>query len=421
MKKNITLLFVFLSLLFANAHLYAQKEQQVDFSKALKIGDTFIPPPAVKLMRGTDKSFDWKALEDKVVLIDFFDTFCGTCIQIMPKLQQLEKKHADKFKVITVTWQDKATIEKLFATNEYLKENKVNLPVVYDDTYFKSIFPHKAAPHEILIYKGKVHAITNSNGITEENILNLYAGLPISVRVKDDYATGDVLAQMTGQQKTIKAGTIFSGYQEGVEFESWRFKRDSITGLYKSSCYNTGIMETLRVLIHKARLKESYMPRIERVHWKVKDSTKYYNFKNEEGWWKENAICYERYDIKERPDSLQALVIMQDFLSFYGVKIYQEKRKIKCLVLKPCPVVPYTADPDAKKITYVGTNVLTGFLDLSEKFPPAVDLVNDRKIEIEIRDYNDLEGMNVQLAAYGIKGVIEDAEINVLVVEEVDY
>lgn len=69
------------------------------------------------------------------------------------------------------------------------------------------------------------------------------------------------------------------------------------------------------------------MPRIERVHWKVKDSTKYYNFKNEEGWWKENAICYERYDITERPDSLQALVIMQDFLSFYGVKIYQEKGK----------------------------------------------------------------------------------------------
>lgn len=74
-----------------------------------------------------------------------------------------------------------------------------------------------------------------------------------------------------------------------------------------------------------------------------------------------------------------------------------------------------------QKITYVGTNVLTGFLDLSEKFPPAVDLVNDRKIEIEIGDYNDLEGMNVQLAAYGVKGVIEDAEINVLVVEELHY
>ncbi|MGJ1325401.1 TlpA family protein disulfide reductase, partial [Sphingobacterium faecium] len=86
--------------------------KNVDLNLALKVGDTFVPPSAVQQMRGTGKLIDLHKLKQKVVILDFFDTYCGTCIQSMPKLQKLQDKLKDKVQIITVGWQDQATLNK---------------------------------------------------------------------------------------------------------------------------------------------------------------------------------------------------------------------------------------------------------------------------------------------------------------------
>lgn len=412
------ILFNLCTLLFIN-HGYGQQGQSIDFSKALKVGDAFIAPKQVKLMRGIDKTIDWKSLENKVVLLDFFSTSCGTCIQIMPHLQELEQKHPDKFKVLVVTAHDKATLVKFFATNAYLKEHQVNLPIIYADQYFHELFPHQTEPHEVLLYQGKVQAITGSSSINETNILQLYAGKTITLPLKDDYGKGSLLNQFDDVKTAIKAGVIFSGYQDGVPYQSWSFVTDSLTGLYKSSVYNTTLYSALLSLTTRAKIKDSsYIPRMERVVWKVKDSTKYYDFKNEKDeWMLKNGISYERYDTTLRPDSVQARLVLADFLSFYGIKAYEGNKRMKCLVLEKGPIVPYTGsviDP----MSYDGTASFSIFTDFSEKLPPIIDRVG-KEIKMDIGKYETLEELNTQLAKYGIVGVIKEEEISVLVIEEV--
>lgn len=421
MKNNLKIIFIFVSLLVCKQQLYAQQNNNIDFSKSLKVGDDFVPPESVLLMRGKDKTIDWNALKDKVVLLDFFDTFCGTCIQIMPKLQELERKYPDKIKVVTITWQDKATMEKLFASNKYLKEHQVDLPIIYNDTYFKSAFPHIAVPHEVLIYKGKVHAITSSASITEDNLLKLYADNSISLPLKDDFGKGNLFNTSNDHEKGIKAGVLFSGYQEGVPYQTWTFEQDSLSGLYKSSFFNYSIYGALLSLAAQAKIKDiTYMPRMDRVVWKVQDSTKYCDFENiGVEWLLKNAISYERYDLRGRPDSIQAKLILADFLSFYGLKTYEEVKMIPCLVLSACPVVPFKGERSQNKMTYKGSLVFSMFLDFSGKFPPTVDNVNYNG-KMEIGDFESLADLNQQLASYGIKAALTDAPKKVLVIEEVD-
>lgn len=421
MKNYSKFITLILFALFLYEQSYAQKDQNTDFSRALKVGDTFVSPKKVKIMRGTEKSIDWEALQDKVVLLDFFSTSCGTCIQIMPHLQELEKKHPDKLKVIVVTAHDKATLVQFFKKNEYLKGHQVNLPVIYADRYFHGLFPHKTEPHEILLYQGKVQAVTGSGSINEASILKLYADKSIDLPLKDDYGKGNVLHQLNNEKKAIKAGAFFSGYQKGVPYQAWTFEHDSVTGLYKSSIYNASLYSALLSLTTRAKIKDSnYIPRMDRVLWKVKDSTQYYDFDKKDGQWRvDHAVSYERYDLKSRPDSVQARIILADFLSFYGLKAYEAIKTMECLILKPCPVKTYTGKALTDIMTYSNSTVFAMFTDYAGKFPPTVDQVRSEG-KMEIGGYESLEGLNTQLAAYGIKAELAEAEMKVLVIEEVD-
>ncbi len=64
---------------------------------ALAPGDT---PPPISLPDQEGKSVDLSKLEGKVVLIDFWASWCGPCKQEMPVLEALHKKYARKGLVI---------------------------------------------------------------------------------------------------------------------------------------------------------------------------------------------------------------------------------------------------------------------------------------------------------------------------------
>ena len=412
--KLIAFLFCILTMVFISQ---AQTDNKVDLSKALKIRDVFTPPTAVQVMRGLDKTIDWKKLNDKVVILDFFDTFCGTCIETMPKLQKLQDQLKDKMQIITVGWQDKATLDDFFSKNAFLKDNKVNLPVIYSDVYLKQLFPHKGVPHVVFLFKGKVKAIAVSKLVTEENILKLYDTETIDLPLKDDFGKGDLTKQSTTEQ--VKEGVWISGYQNGVPFQSLIIKKDSLSGLIKTSFYNVSIYSAM--LFNWAKVKKvNYIPRPERLVLKVKDPNRYQDFSGiGEAWSLKNAISYERIDKIQRSDSSLARLVLNDLHSFFGIISYRTMQEMDCLILKPCPIKAYTGSTAGSKMNYANSSVLAVMTDLGEKFPPVLDLVNSKE-KITIGEYETLKDLNMQLAAYGIEAVLGRGMQEVLVIEEVN-
>lgn len=416
--EHLKLIALQICLLITFSTSHAQSNQKVDFSKALKVGDTFTPPSSVQLMRGEVKKIDWKALENKVVILDFFDTFCGTCIEVMPELQELQHKLKDKLQIFNVAWQDKATLDKFYATNTFLKENKVNLPVIYADNYLKERFPHQGVPHVIFLFKGKVHAITGNRLVTEENILKLFNEGIIKLPLKNDFGKGDLAGQIDQDKQQIKEGVWITGYQDGVSGESMRIKKDSISGLIKTSFYNESISNAIKFTWAKIK-PGNYITGPNRRVFNVKNPEKYYDFGNEgDVWYMKNGICYERLDKMERADSAQARIVLNDLHNFFGIRSYKTMKEIDCLIFKPCPVKPYEGKALEGAMDYMGTSILATMTDMGEQFPPVLDLVkSDQKITIGT--YSNLEDFNEQLAAYGIEAVLGRGMLEVLVIEEV--
>ncbi|MEN5058464.1 TlpA family protein disulfide reductase, partial [Sphingobacterium kitahiroshimense] len=232
-----------LVVLFTINNLSAQQSGTADLGKALKIGAEFQGPKKVNVMRGNLNTVDWSSLKDKIIVLDFFDTYCATCIQAMPDLQKLQQEYSDKLQVINVTWQDKPTLEKFFAANRFLKENKVNLPIIYADTVLRKLFPFKAAPHVVMLYQGKVQAITFNRLVTAANILQLHKKAEIILPIKDDFGTVALMDASAGDQKST--GVSMSGYQDGVPSKPLQFELDSISGLFKTTISNRSIFRSL--------------------------------------------------------------------------------------------------------------------------------------------------------------------------------
>jgi thiol-disulfide isomerase/thioredoxin len=82
-------------------------------------------------IRGTllnGQPFDQKTLGGKVVLVDFWATWCGPCVAEIPNvMEQYEKYHAKGFEVVGISLdQDRAALEKFVA------DQKVPWPILFE-------------------------------------------------------------------------------------------------------------------------------------------------------------------------------------------------------------------------------------------------------------------------------------------------
>lgn len=417
------LIAVLLTLLIAvqAQSLRAQSSTAPDRSREIKIGESFVPPEAVSTMRYAQGQPNWKDLEDKLVLIDFFATNCGSCIQAMPKLQQIKDKMGEKVEIFNVTRESKEVLDKFFAKNKFLIDNKVNLPVIYNDTYLNSIFPHRFEPHVVWLYKGKVQALTYSDFVKEENIQKLFNTGTLDLPLKDDYGVAKAARTDLAQ---FKAGAWLTGYQEGVPPQASEITLDSLTGQTKSSIYNVPIFSALLSTWGLIQPPEFYV-KPERVVWKVKDSTLYDYFAGGVGYEvfrSQYGISYERYDEHKRTENEQAKIMLEDLHNFLGVKSYYAKKNMNCLVLRTCPVKPMkeSVTITIKKQGYEGTGALAFWLDYSNKFPAIVDEVNSKRyLYLDASRLTNLAELNEQLGPYGIEAAHDYKEVDVFVVEEV--
>ncbi|WP_428328171.1 TIGR03435 family protein [Mucilaginibacter sp.] len=121
-------------------------------------------------------------LKGKVVLIEFWATWCGSCIVAMPHLKQLQQKYAGKLQVITIT------DETVKRTQQFLSVKPSNLWFAVDTSNtIARLFPHQLIPHTVLISAdGKLIANTSPELVTDKVIDSLLNQQEVHLAEKKD-------------------------------------------------------------------------------------------------------------------------------------------------------------------------------------------------------------------------------------------
>lgn len=152
------------------------------------------------IINDTQKQCKLSDFKGKIILIDFWATWCRPCISSFSILDSLQKQYKDELKIITVT------TEKEDKVRAFLTKNKIRFPIVIDQYYYISnFFPHRILPHNILINKeGYICAVTNSENLNR-SVINQIIKNDTTLRIeeKKDIIDFDVSRYSVSENQNI--------------------------------------------------------------------------------------------------------------------------------------------------------------------------------------------------------------------------
>ncbi|MFD2036384.1 TlpA family protein disulfide reductase [Belliella marina] len=178
MKKQFTLL---ITMLLSICALGQQKLEPLD------IGDKIPNLKFENVLNHPDGEILLSDYKGKLLILDFWATWCAPCVASFPKLDSLDKAFGDDLAILPVTYQDKEEVEKLFSRMAKLKD--ISKPMIYGDDILRGMFPHNSLPYYVWMdQEGKVLAFTSSEEINAQKIQNALAGELSGIRNRKQQA-----------------------------------------------------------------------------------------------------------------------------------------------------------------------------------------------------------------------------------------
>ncbi len=127
--KYMTLLTTFMALIFSGC----SKENQKTEVKA-------IDAPDFRLKALTGEDITLSAYRGKVVLLDFWATWCGPCMQSVPELVRIQEKYRDKGLVVLGVSMDTLSEADDGQIQKFMRTFGINYPVMRDDGTVSSAY-----------------------------------------------------------------------------------------------------------------------------------------------------------------------------------------------------------------------------------------------------------------------------------------
>ncbi|RKD12484.1 hypothetical protein BCY91_12635 [Pelobium manganitolerans] len=147
---------------------------------AINLNDTVPNIPFHHLLNYSDSNAKLNDFRGKMVILDFWATWCKSCLNHLPDAEQLQKTFGNKIQFILVnSYSVRETPEHVgaFLKNWEKSHIKLSVPIARGDTVTRKIFPRMFLPHYVWIDQNGIYrAATSHHEVTEENVRNAIEG-----------------------------------------------------------------------------------------------------------------------------------------------------------------------------------------------------------------------------------------------------
>jgi len=414
-KPKYTILLFFI--LFSTLNMYGQE---------LKVGDR-IPENIWSLPIKTLNQLNEKKTvtlgnyRGKLIILNFWATWCGPCVGALPKVQHLQKSFGNEIQIIPITIQNDTTVSSFFRSNAIGKS--LVLSTAYNDSSMKKIFPHKYLSHLVWIDKnGFLKATTWSEYLTIENIKSILEGKPQNWMMKNDMLLFDKNIPLLRFSDTGAAApesnwhSSISSRLDGVDIAS-----GVVANQENKTIRRFEINASIRALCVRAWNKPLPMLTPKQFVYEVADINRYVRPDSVplNVWNHNNTYCYESIMPISFTKEKLGEILKQDLRRYLNVEGYVEKRLMKCLVISRSDKSTENSNKEQKN----GLSVENLVWKLNEKSPSIPLAINDsgvdKKIYIKPESYSNIEILLAELKKAGIRASLEHRAVDVFVIKEI--
>lgn len=410
LEMKILFSFIFISLFYSN-YVWAQQTFQNEAIIPLTIGDNIpevlwnAPLNVINHPQGKEV-INLDDYRGKLIILDFWGTYCSSCIAAFPHVKVVQDKYPENLKVLAISPEKQERLASFFNNEIGKKYNYINS--VFEDTVLNQYFPHRGVPHLIWISpSGKYISPTNTLELTIENVEAVLDNSKIDLRAKIDIDQKKplFLSDKFDDKLKLKFYSIFfQGYYPGLPSGN-NFKRNTEGKVYGRQMTNSSLMDIIQAMAYeifkskneifneKRIVKEITNPSFS----KLKLSTE--NFDSDEYY------SYELIVPEKKSDSLYNFML-NDLNRYLDFNILIENRVVECFVVTNKTKVNNEAYQSDSQLS--PNNSLKDLLAIINAMPltdyPIIDETgSNHSIEINPSKIRNMQQLKIELNKYGIE------------------
>lgn len=435
MKRQIIMITAFLPMM---AIVNKTTGQQLD------VGDQLPSLRFENVLNYGDGTLQTDDLKGKVVIFDFWNVFCSSCIAAMPKMEALQEEFKDQIQIILVTNDSKEKVEKLADRLSVVRDSK--LVSIVGDTLLTKLFEYRTVPsHAWIDQQGVVKYFTSGENTSEQNIRKFLAGIDVNLPFKKEYRDFDMYESLLiegggRQMKHVQFYSLISKkidddgegiipirHDGSTSFLPWQRKyvNMSIVDLYKYA-YNRELKYTdglrlpdLLIDVDVANKEHFYLPEEE---------------DQKANWKQNNLFCYE-VCVPEKNAKDLSEIMKRDLDMYFGLQAEIGEKEFPCVVLQKIDgSIPFTSSKGEKdmKISkgyYYAKNqwfsMILDELNYYVTLDPTKIFINETgekmssRMDMELKgDLADLKVLNRELKKYNLQLINEKRVLKSLTLAE---
>lgn len=394
-------------------HAPAKAQEGSSPVKALAVGEQVPDVPLANLLHYPADTARLSDFRGKLVIVEFWASWCGTCLLTLPKMEALQQTFGDSIRVLTVTSQPQEEVEAFLSRNPVGK--RMTLPIVLGNERLQELFPYKAVPHLVWIAPdGTLLSQTGPYDATPETVRRLLRGQAGNFKdhkqdVMDYDFAKPLFVDGNGGSPIPLYRSILTPYIPGLSGGSGNTKTDSTMRFH---IVNASVPQLFRASFglpsffpEKQILLASEKARAFQVHNWVEER-------------RHKNYTYEMLLPVEQADNLHPYM-RQDLERLFGLKAGVRQKRIDCweLTLLNRQAVPLSkggeplhnfvdiTDPD-KFMRNESISKLVVFLNKHLPDLPVRDKTGiTRPLDLQLsgEDLQDPDRLNAALAAYGLQ------------------
>lgn len=365
---------------------------------------------AVITANGTEKNLSLSELRGKIIVMEFWATYCAPCILSLKHFDKLQAQFGDAVKFIAISEENRDKVDAFI-----VKRGNKNITYAMDwGRKLNGMFYHHFIPHTVVIdQEGVVRAFCSPDEIDQFVIGKLINREPVTFTMKHEYQEASY-TQATGVLQNYDEPIIvkkaknqlykieLSTYKEGYASE---FIKESSTEYKFINCPLTLIYQIL------------YDQKTSRVILDVNDKTKY-AFENQ------NLYCLELNVPDYLGKNIQE-VGLQQLESLFPLKSKMETRMQKVFSIQKSDVQGAISSVDSTGIIQKGLTIkdLMNYLESNTQLVNNLPVINDSGLlDNTLLDLdwfqNYPDSIENRLKTLGLHGEVKMAEIACLVLFE---